>query len=206
MGSTSSNCTDVKQRIKLVSQFPRSKFMSRHRVPNPWHPARCSRPRFSPQGRWNQVPPTEVRDRLRYAFSGVGECPKTSALTTVRLGARRGTSPANCCSADRSGDRDDLEHAPTPPGKRRGRTIAGDGPPLVRAPDLRDGRGIAEPPGADGPALSRGLPLPRASQPGSRISQAWPTRAGSIPRSRRSASGIGTASPLTSRAMCRLDG
>jgi hypothetical protein len=34
--------------------------------------ARCSRPRFSPQGRWNQVPPAEVRDQLRRASSRWG--------------------------------------------------------------------------------------------------------------------------------------
>jgi hypothetical protein len=31
--------------------------------------ARCSGPRFSPHGRWNQVPPADVRDELRRAFS-----------------------------------------------------------------------------------------------------------------------------------------
>lgn len=34
--------------------------------------ARRSRPRFSPLGRWNQVPPSDVRDRLRRAFSRWG--------------------------------------------------------------------------------------------------------------------------------------
>ena len=34
--------------------------------------ARRSRPRFSPQGRWPQVPPAEVRDQLRRAFSRWG--------------------------------------------------------------------------------------------------------------------------------------
>jgi uncharacterized protein YfiM (DUF2279 family) len=34
--------------------------------------ARCSRPWFSPQGRWNQVPPDEVRGQLRLAFSQWG--------------------------------------------------------------------------------------------------------------------------------------
>jgi hypothetical protein len=34
--------------------------------------ARCSRPRFSPHGRWNQVPPADVRDQLRRNFSRWG--------------------------------------------------------------------------------------------------------------------------------------
>lgn len=34
--------------------------------------ARCSGPRFSPQGRWNQVPPEEVRAQLRLAFAHRG--------------------------------------------------------------------------------------------------------------------------------------
>ena len=34
--------------------------------------ARSSRPRFSPQGRWNQVPPEGVRGQLRCAFSQWG--------------------------------------------------------------------------------------------------------------------------------------
>lgn len=34
--------------------------------------ARRSGPRFSPHGRWNQVPPSDVRDQLRRAFSGWG--------------------------------------------------------------------------------------------------------------------------------------
>lgn len=34
--------------------------------------ARCFRPRFSPRGRWNQVPPAEVREQLRRAFSRWG--------------------------------------------------------------------------------------------------------------------------------------
>jgi hypothetical protein len=34
--------------------------------------ARCSGPRFSPQGRWNQVPPEGVRGQLRCAFSRWG--------------------------------------------------------------------------------------------------------------------------------------
>lgn len=34
--------------------------------------ARRSRPRFSPRGRWGQVPPAEVRDQLRRAFARWG--------------------------------------------------------------------------------------------------------------------------------------
>src|SRR3954453_18242064 len=34
--------------------------------------ARCFRPRFSPRGRWNQVPPEGVRGQLRCAFSRWG--------------------------------------------------------------------------------------------------------------------------------------
>jgi hypothetical protein len=34
--------------------------------------ARCFRPRFFPQGRWNQVPPAEVRNQLRLAFARRG--------------------------------------------------------------------------------------------------------------------------------------
>ena len=34
--------------------------------------ARYSRPRFFPLGQWNQVPPAEVRDQLRHAFSRWG--------------------------------------------------------------------------------------------------------------------------------------
>src|SRR4051812_35791675 len=34
--------------------------------------ARCSGPRFSPQGRWNQVAPEGVRGQLRVAFSRWG--------------------------------------------------------------------------------------------------------------------------------------
>ena len=67
--------------------------------------------------------------------------------------------------ADRTRDRDALEPSAEPPGQRGGRTLAGDVEPLVRAPDLRDGRGAPGAAGPDGPSAPRGLPLPGAPQP-----------------------------------------
>jgi transposase len=81
------------------------------------------------------------------------------------LGVEGGLAVGAGDVADRPGGRDDLEHAATPPGERRGRTVAGDGRPLVRAPDLRVACGIAGPPGTDGPAPPRGLSLPRPQEP-----------------------------------------
>src|SRR5262249_6317760 len=61
---------------------------------------------------------------------------------------------------DRAGGRGALERTAVPPGERRGRAVAGDVGPLVRAADLRDGRGAAGAARPAGPAAPGGLPLP----------------------------------------------
>ena len=85
-----------------------------------------------PPGCWGLVPPAAVREQLRLAFAA-GACRDASASTTARPGARRATSRPSCRLADRPGDRDALEFPEEPPGERRGRTLAGDVEPLVRA-------------------------------------------------------------------------
>ena len=75
--------------------------------------ARCSGPRFSPQGRWNQVPPADVRDQLRRALScrglpgnirvdngspwgSKGDFPTDLALWLIGLGVEMIRNTPNC--------------------------------------------------------------------------------------------------------------
>jgi transposase len=67
--------------------------------------------------------------------------------------------------ADRTRDRDALELPEESPGGRRDRTLPGDVESLVRAADLRDGRGTASAVGPDGPPAPRIVSLPGAPQP-----------------------------------------
>jgi transposase len=65
--------------------------------------------------------------------------------------------------ADRPRCRDALEQRGEPSRKRGRRAFPRDSQPMVRAVDLSDARGIADPPGANGPPASRGLSLPETS-------------------------------------------
>ena len=67
---------------------------------------------------------------------------------------------------DRHGYRDALEQPASPPRERGRRAFPRDIRPLVRAVDMPNARGITVPPGANGPHVSRGLPVP---EPRSRL-------------------------------------
>ena len=65
---------------------------------------------------------------------------------------------------DRLGYRHALEQPAPPPRERRRRAFPRDIRPVVRAVDMPNARGVAGPPGANGPHVPRGLPVPEPSQ------------------------------------------